>query len=288
MFKVAYTLPISKQEVRYGEFTNGIWGTLIKFITNDHDISIEEYFDEIITTIATPSRNLLGIDKFCLLLDIRSTYLGNQLELKTESNHSVKISISSIIDKISKSFNQITTTKQLQVGDLIIELAAPRKFFVKDFDELIERSLYRVIDGQNVYYIDDFTSNERETFLTSLPATVVNDINNFVIKLQQQTKDVDIITSNPQLGISELKINLYDLTMLEFLKAIFSDDLMNFYEMQYNLISKLNISYDHFLRMTPSESRIYINLHNRDVKKQEEAMNKDKQAPMHPGGIGGI
>ena len=62
----------------------------------------------------------------------------------------------------------------------------------------------------------------------------------------------------------------------EFIKAIYNDNLMNFYELQFNLITKMNISYDHFMSMTFNESRMYVAMQNKDTKKQEEAQKKSQ------------
>ena len=51
---------------------------------------------------------------------------------------------------------------------------------------------------------------------------------------------------------------------------------MNFYELQFNLITKMNISYDHFMSMTFNESRMYVAMQNKDTKKQEEAQKKSQ------------
>ena len=59
-----------------------------------------------------------------------------------------------------------------------------------------------------------------------------------------------------------------------FLKNIFTDDLYNYYELQYNLSNKMSVSYDHFMKMSPNECKLFINFYNKEMKKQEEAQQK--------------
>jgi hypothetical protein len=117
------------------------------------------------------------------------------------------------------------------------------------------------------------TDSEKESIISNLPADISEYILNF-ITLNKEINKINIITGNLKYGIENVPLNFLDKTMFYFLKSILSQDLINFYELEYNLIYKLNINYEHFLKMTPNECKIFINFYNKDKKKEEEAQNK--------------
>jgi hypothetical protein len=75
---------------------------------------------------------------------------------------------------------------------------------------------------------------------------------------------------------SDFKLNPFNRSLIEFLKTIYSDNLMHFYELQFNLITKMNVSYEHFMSMTFNEARMYIAMQNAENKKQEEEQKKSQ------------
>jgi hypothetical protein len=132
-----------------------------------------------------------------------------------------------------------------------------------------------VYDGNTLYNIDNFSKLEQVEFYKSLPANVFSVINAFIVNVNNQLNDISIISKNDELGIDEVQLSIFDNTLFSLLKLLYRDDLMNFYEQQYSFIRKMKFSQDHFMKMTPNESRLYINLFNKDIKAQEDTQNKN-------------
>jgi hypothetical protein len=57
---------------------------------------------------------------------------------------------------------------------------------------------------------------------------------------------------------------------------------MNFYELQFVLFTKMNITYEHFLKMSPNECKLFINFYNEDMKRQQEAQEKESSGNKMP------
>lgn len=289
MFTTSYTLPVSQRVVSYSDFTNAILFDVIRCLTNNNIEQIEKCFDDVVTLMTTEDvNNMCSVDKFCLLIDIRSMYLGDQLELLTSDEKKVKIKLSTMMENLTKQMTQCVTSSIIEVGDISIDVGIPRSMIVDDYDKLIEQSIIKVHHDDIITAFNQFTPSERASFVDSLPAETLHSIVQHIKHVQQVTGEMYLIPHNKTIGLEGVKLGLYDNSMIEILRSLFAEDLMNFYEMQFSLITKMRVTYEHFMKMTPSESKIFVNLYNKDIKKQEEAMNK--QQNNHPGGrgIGGI
>lgn len=289
MFTTPYKLPVSKQVVKYSDFTNMQMFDIIRCLTNNSVSQIENCFDEIISQITSASDDMCNVDKFCLLLDIRSMYLGDQLELQTTDGKKIKMKISTMLENLANQLSNIEPSSIINIGDITMTVGLPPNMLIDDYDKLVEQSIISIHHQDSIMMFKDFTPTEREVFIDSLPAEALHQITQHIQQVQQHTDSLYAIIPNESIGLEGVKIGVYDSSMLQVLRSLYAEDLMNFYEMQFNLITKMRVTYDHFMKMTPSESKIYVNLYNKDIKKQEEAMNKQSQNSHSAGrGIGGV
>lgn len=289
MFKTQYTLPVTNQQVQYSEFTNSLFFDVLRYIASHNQQGIEDCFDDMINTIVDVSASrLCNMDKFCLLLDIRSMFLGDQLELKSTTSAGIKIKISTILNMLTKKIQAHSFGDQFMVGDVVLNVGLPRSMQLLDDDQIISQCIHNVEHDSSTHWFTDFTTNEQEAFINSLPVDTLNNIKSHVYHTHSNTAELMIIPENVDMGLEGVRVGMYDGSMIEILKSLYNEDLMNFYEMQFHLVTKMNVSYDHFMKMTPSESKIYVSLYNKDIKKQEEALNKQNQSPHSGRGMGGI
>lgn len=271
-FKIPFDLPASKRQVKYVEFNNSHHFNVIKYMSTNDDVVIENMFNEVIQDLTgEDATKMFAIDKFCLLLDIRSVALGDKIEFKTNIQAKASFNISSVLNSVRSVIEPAALDHEIRVGDIVITTSVPRRLQTSNVDDLVHNSIYSIRDNNDVYYFDDMSNKDQQALMSSLPAEVLNDIIDCINKNQSIIKDTYIIRENADIGIDAIPFGLYDNSLFVFLKSIYSEDLMGFYELQYSLITKLHISYDHFMQMTPNECRVFINIHNKEMKKQEEA-----------------
>lgn len=289
MFTTPFKLPVSQKTVRYNDFTNAMLFDVARCVAaNDHQ-QIEQCMNQIIESMTGEQvHDMCGVDKFCLLLDMRSMFLGDQLELQNTNSAKIKIKISTMLDNLIKCLSNMPPPAIINVGDVMIEIGLPDSMCVEDYDKLVEQSIINIHTDGQTHAFHQFTPVDRETFVDSLPAETLMLITNHIKHVQTSMDGLHLIPHNSAMGIDGVKIGVYDNSMIEIIKSLFAEDLMNFYEMQFSLITKMRVTYDHFMKMTPNESKIYVNLYNKDIKKQEEAMNKQNQPHAHSRGVGGI
>ena len=282
-FKIPFDLPVAKKRAHYTEFNNLHHFNVIKYMsTNDDDI-IENMFDDVVNDLTSEDASkMFAIDKFCLLLDIRSVALGDKIEFKTNTQAKASFNLSAILNHIRAIIKPAQFSHDVHVGDVILKTSIPRKLQTSNVDDLVHNSIYTIQDGNSVYYFDDMSLVEQQALLASLPADVLNRVLENISKSQEVIKDTFLIKENTNIGIEAFPFGLYDNSLFAFLKSIYSEDLMGFYELQYSLITKLHISYDHFMQMTPNECRVFINIHNKEMKKQEDAQKSNDPKSRFP------
>jgi len=80
------------------------------------------------------------------------------------------------------------------------------------------------------------------------------------------------IQPNASAGTPGIELNAFNNSLLEILKFIFKDDLMNTYNLKYILASKLHITPAQADALSPVECRIYVSLLNDEVSKQNKQL----------------
>jgi hypothetical protein len=126
------------------------------------------------------------------------------------------------------------------------------------------------------------TEEEKDVIINNLPANFAQDILSFIEDCQEISESVDIIKGNERIGLDSVPLRFFDKTLFMFLKNTFGNDLMGFYELQFNMMSKLNVSSDNFMKMSPAECKIFIQFYNQDMKRQEDAQKSSSSMPSMP------
>jgi hypothetical protein len=261
-FKISFFLPICKKKVYLKEISNYYYIDLLKFIQNDKPGDIEEYFDFLINELTDICANhLCNIDKFYILLELRALSLGSKIEL-SQDNINFKINLESIIKKIS---DIDLKNKIFSLDGIEYEISLPYNLYHDNIDILY--SSISKIDGNLIKLTSD------TKIVDLIPSNIFKYIKEFILNANNKLSELVILEKREQPKIEEWLANPYNNSLFDFLKLIYADNLMNFYEMQFNLITKMHVSYDHFMSMTYNESKLFINLQNREIKKQEEATN---------------
>lgn len=278
-------LPVLKEEVRYQNLNNSNYLDILKFITNNDDEGLLIYFEEILKEKIQNKKiisKLTNIEKFLILLDLRSVLLGDKLGLLNKENINIDLSISSIRDNLINNIKNIELIKNVYYNNIYLSLSIPNSLNVENIDQVYKELIKEVkIEDENIEF-SLLTEEEKDTIISNLPANLSQELLKFLDICQGVSENFSIIKGNERLGIDNIPLRVFDKTMFSFLKSTFGNDLMGFYELQFNMMSKLNVSSDNFMKMTPNECKIFINFYNQDMKRQEEGQRSGGSMPSMP------
>jgi hypothetical protein len=188
-----------------------------------------------------------------LLLHVRGLIFGNDIQF-SKDDKKITISLNDIID----FYNNLYSKYEYNHDGVKYTFDYVRNFkYPSNKISFIIDSL-RQVDDEDIKNIDD---------IKHLPAFNFNNIFDNII---------EYLYIGTEYNISILGININIMNCIVFLKSIFSCDLMELYELEYTLRKYLNFNNLDLTSTALPECRILLNLYIKDMKQQEDKMNKLK------------
>lgn len=261
------------------ELPNKLYVPFVKSIMNNDNIIISNFIDRIIEyTVIDKNqiKELNCIDKFLILLDLRSISISNSITINTgQLFNNTNVEIDKLCVHILESLPIIT--EQVFIDDLIkIRINIPRDISYEFTN--IANTIQSIEIDKDLIQMNQVTSKIRESILNFIPAKLFNQIINFINITTKSLEHINIITADTKLNINKVEFNIFNNTLFEFIKAIYNENLLNVYKMQYILMSKLNYDNDTYLNLTPNESQLHLNFYNEELKQQQDEYNKNSKA----------
>ena len=291
-FTYTASLPQSNQTVDILEFFYSEYKHLNKILLNNDDRVIISFFDNLLRNKCTGInvQSLCFIDKLIILLTMRSICISPEIELTvtcpiTNKPFNYVLQTTDVINalqKINLPENLKTVTKTYKNGSLIVSLALPTALSLQDSDnELISSVIHNItLNGTDI-------TDKKTDVQNHLPIEILQDIKEYVTAINTILHDIEIVNIispfAPNTGFIKVPLNIFNNSVLEFLKICFKRGLYSLYELEYFLTKHLNLDNATIISATPAELSIYINLY-RDEKQQEEKNHKDNKDlnPLHP------
>jgi hypothetical protein len=105
------------------------------------------YFDNILLDKII-NKNLVNklsvVEKFLILLDLRSILLGDKLQLINKQNVNIDLSISSIRDNLIKNINNIELIKYIDYSNINLCLSIPKSFDTENIDKIYKEIINKI------------------------------------------------------------------------------------------------------------------------------------------------
>jgi hypothetical protein len=269
-FSVKVTLPSSKT-IRIKELNNRLYSHIVKFCENGDYEGLSNVFENDI--LECSSYNI--IDKFYILLLIRILFIGDTITISGKDNTSVEYSLSIILDKIEKGYEDLNLI--IKHGDFEILLGLPNIIYFEDIDSLYNSVIYSIKYNNETIDFKSLNAKEQNMILNRLPGIIFKDIKKYVDRLSKHFDDFTIVDSNESLDIKQYKINLISNGLISFLMRIFSNGLDNYYNTLYIIVNKIRAHSDLFFDLTPVESVILINKYEEDIQRNNKELQKQER-----------
>ena len=276
-------LPIIKKFVRVEPLANRHYFELSKFITNNDDEGISNYLDYVIDDILLEkelSKDLCNIDKFVTILTSKIISSGSKISIVGSNSVKTEFSLNGIINNIVKNLKDFDYEKIITTENLEITISLPKNLLISDIDQIYKEIINKIKINEESILFNSLTENEKVDIMNNIPISCTGDILEYISKTQETFKNISIIQENAKMGMQGVPFNAFDNTLFMFIKSLFGENLKNYYELQYILYTKLNMSLDHYMSITPNDCKIFINLYNEDMKKQQDEQQKSASGGM--------
>ena len=268
-FSVKLNLP-SGDIIELFELKNKNNLTILKYCENGDVEGLCNYFDN---TIFKDRKSLDIIDKFYTLLALRMIFIEPNIIFADKAGNEIKYSIHNILSRID--LLDIDYTKSIALNEHItVDLGLPNLLYFKDTNDIYISTIksIKLQSGQIVF--SDLSSEIQEDILKNIPNTLFAHINAHIALISEQLQTLVIIEENISLNISEYSTDIISNQFMGLIMSLFSTGLKSFFELMYIFTSKLNIDGNTYLNLTPLDSRVLLNIYNKDIDDQNKALKK--------------
>jgi len=226
------------------------------------------------------------VEYVLFLTKLRIISVGNTMEFVMENDSKVKtkikINLNSYLLKLYEASNFFENDENIIKNENIeVKLNWPSLKSIDLFNELFlkQKSEYELLDETLQEYIDWikisdkiinfslFDSKQKNKLLNTLPFQIKSKIQNKIIEslgklLTEELFDVGFF--------KEQKFNFYNLSFLEHVKILFSNDIKSlFYEVF--ILSSSNISSDYIMSLSPNERKMYLSILEEQKKREDKS-----------------
>ena len=279
-----YMYPViitSDRQVTCREITNYEYKNILKFIKNEDDENLCNYFEFLVYDICKTQCSLNYIDKILILLSSRIISIGENIIITGKTDIQNTISLSNVSKTIIE--NYVPEIKEIEDKENNIKVEISYPYLISNRDLLYDK-IYSISIAGNKVIMNDTEPEMRDKILNYIPAKLTKKIMRN-IKSDSNYKQIKLFSWVYEEGN---KIDFYfsfnSKQNFDFLKACFSEDLKNMYYYEYLCCSKLHIPLSDFLyNMSPVESILQIKTLAKEIKEQNDAQKKANESkPITP------
>lgn len=267
-FNVEIVLPSGKV-VRVRELKNSEYLSIIKFAQNKDFVGLSQFFDEL---FIGPDLNI--VDRIYLLIYIRMIFIESSITL-TIDERSIDIDLATMLNKIEANYVDLET--KVVVNGIEVTLDYPCITHYESIDDLLIATIRHIQIGNESIDYNMLEDDVRNEVMDNLPAAIFNHVNEFINKIQDNVLDVDLIEENKSFGIDRVGINLMSNNVMEFISTLYGTDLQGFYTLIYTFQNTIMPGSNFFFDMSPIETRIILNAHQKRIKDENDQLKKQQQ-----------
>tara|TARA_R110000796_G_scaffold41668_6_gene102993 strand:- start:1803 stop:2576 length:774 start_codon:yes stop_codon:yes gene_type:complete len=243
------SIPLQRGLVFFEELSYLEYKNICKMLLSNELGDINNCFETITQRISS-SYDLNIIDKFEALIYIRNSILGNNITL-THDDRDVNFSL-------KEQCIGIFREDAFEYGGC--KFRTPKCFLNKDITATVADYLYEV-NGND---LDEFSIHDKTLILNETDIHIIKVAG--IINEIKDKSDVAILDNRAE-------INVYNVSILYFLREIFNSDLMEMYEFEYNISRRLNLKGRDLLHYTLPELKISLNFYTKEQTEKAEAEN---------------
>jgi hypothetical protein len=222
---------------------------LSKFIASNDNEGAAKYFTDILCHKVHNS-----YDKFFCLIFLRNLTVGNAVNIKF-NNKKLKIDkaelkLNIVLSDILKNNNTIIADFEFE--DVKVVFKESTEIYYKNFNSILSDVIEEVIIKETLTNYKELNEEIQKNIILRLKKEIK-------LKLKKH-----ILEHSPYFNITllkelnSIKLNLFNNSAFYFLKTIYTTSMSSFYTKLYHISHKLNLNYDNFLSLTPSETDLLL------------------------------
>jgi hypothetical protein len=292
-FKYSAYIPSTDSFVQVEQLKTKDYIELVKYITNDEPTALIRAYDELLADLCPDIdvSTLTRVDKFFILITVRAICVGPILNVSFEDAKSNKpytthVELFPIMQRIADI--EFKFKKRIKINNNVsVDIKIPRSLYIASGEDLLIECIDRIIINKKTHDLKNFTVSEKSQVVDSLPGVLMTDLYEYINEGMEVFADVDLFNKlNPHNPADNEKysVNIFDTSMYSFINLCYNDSLSYIRDILYVLQRKCHFSGDILYNSTFAEIRMYIDLYEDELKRQEKAdreaqQNQNQQSP---------
>jgi hypothetical protein len=266
--KVTENITVNCKELKNKDYIN-----ILKYSQNQDYKNLSIFLEDFLKNNLSSQdeyKKLHLIDKVIILLTIRSVCVSSEITLESKKLNKIvkKINLIQTINDLTR----ISFKSSIKLSDnLCLNLNIPKKLSFASFDDILENSIYSLTENNKEKIL---TFNEIKELLNILPGNLFFEIKSYITQLENYLNTIVLIEKDENFNLTGINCSIHNNTLFNFLLSVFSDSLLNFYQLIYIFNTKLHTSKANFDELTPAESNLMINLYVQEQEEIEKASKK--------------
>jgi hypothetical protein len=203
-------------------------------------------------------------------------FIEPDLSFTDDSDRVIKFNISNILEKIDHFQNDFE--RVINIQNFTVELGLPNLIYFRDINDIYISTIKSIKLNNNTLNFSTLSLEQKEEVLAYIPNIFFKHINTYISQISKQLQSFVLIERNTSFNINEINTDIISNEFMGFILSIFTTGLKSFFDMMYVFTTKLNIDGSTFLNLTPLDSRVLLNIHNKDIDDQNKALqNKNHE-----------
>lgn len=273
MFYISTYLPRIGKTAKLKEFTNRDYFSLSKFYYNNDTKGILDFFDTKLQDLIINKEiycELTCVEKFIIWLHLYYNCLHENVSFFSISiNDHINIKITDLINNINKLYQ--AEERNINTNDLTLTLNAPFSLYVDNTDDIFSNVIYSIKSDNKIYYFQNFTQEEKNLFLSSLPVDLFDIIIDYYKSLNNEI--FDILPQSEKIMFDPIELSATNGAMFAFLKSIFNTELRNHYSNALFFTKQLNGNLDSYYDMTYKDFIALYKIFESNMKSERNDLN---------------
>ena len=158
--------------------------------------------------------------------------------------------------------------------------------------DLLLDCLLSVTINNKTYDMSNMCIQDKLNIADNLPGGVVNHIINHCTRYSRQFEDITFLSDKSPFDEAdkgrEYKLNMFNSSMFDFLKLIYTQDLDGVYRSTYMLVEHTGFSGEYVDNITPVESNVYLKYKTDEIEKQKAAQQSQQRSGTNVGAMPGM
>lgn len=286
-FSYKVYLPTLKKYGVFYEFNGDQYLTIAKYIQNDDNPHVVQFFNKLVTELCVNNQVLNGItriDLFCILLNMRILCVSDKMEMmlrpNDENEHPQKIvfDLYDILDRVTNYEMDYTQIIKIDKG-VKVKLKSPSELYMDTSDQVISSIIDTLYILDKKYDFTKLNKTQQKTVLNSLPSSVLTGITDRVNEIDKNYS-INVLDGEQFKLVAErdavdFNLRMYDNSFYEFLKLLYGCNLEEQYYIRYLMVKQMGFNLSDVSINPPHITNTYINLFRKELDEQKKQSEKN-------------